>query len=132
MQICKVVSKGFPCRSGEQMDRLYASGSDAAIQPQTVTSIKSCLSCLQLAAACLELEDDYRPPITFVVVQKRHNTCLYTSDPAMTDRSGNVPPGEMLALQLKCFLHSWWQLGLLGAWLGPASGPPGGLQPRHL
>ena len=28
-----------------------------------VTSTTNCLPCLQLAAACLELEDDYRPPI---------------------------------------------------------------------
>ena len=103
MQTCKVVSKGLRCRSGEQLDMLFASGSDAAIRKQTVTRTKSCLPCLQLAAACLELEDDYRPPITFVVVQKRYNTRLYSTDQTVLDsRSGNIAPGEMIALQLKC------------------------------
>ena len=27
--------------------------------------------------ACLKLEDDYRPGITFIVVQKRHHTRLF-------------------------------------------------------
>ena len=37
-----------------------------------------------------------------MVVQKRHHTRLYTDDPSVMDaRSGNVAPGEMLALQLK-------------------------------
>ena len=74
----------------------------AVIKAQTLTSAKDCLLCLQLAAACLELEDGYRPPITFVVVQKRHHTRLYTDDPSVMDRSGNVSPGGVLALQLKC------------------------------
>ncbi len=64
-----------------------------------VTSTTNCLPCLQLAAACLELEDGYRPPITFVVVQKRHHTRLYTDEPSVMDaRSGNVAPGQTLAL----------------------------------
>lgn len=51
----------------------------------------------QLAAACLELEDGYRPPITFVVVQKRHHTRLYTDEPSVMDaRSGNVAPGVLV------------------------------------
>ena len=67
----------------------------------TLTTTEDCLPCLQLAAACLELEDGYRPPITFVVVQKRHHTRLYAEDPMVMDaKSGNVAPGEMLVLQL--------------------------------
>ena len=130
MQI--LLSKCFPCRSGKQRDLLYASGSDAAVKPQTITSTKSCLPCLQLATACLELEDDYRPPITFVVVQKRHHTRLYTNDLFVMDaRSGNVAPGEMLACSAAEVLSTLrWQLRLVCAclrcWQGhaPCSAAP--------
>ena len=44
--------------------------------------------------ACMMLEKEYRPRITFVVVQKRHHTRLFCED--KRDASGkaqNVPPG---------------------------------------
>lgn len=44
--------------------------------------------------ACMMLEKEYRPRITFVVVQKRHHTRLFCED--RRDESGkakNVPPG---------------------------------------
>ena len=44
--------------------------------------------------ACMKLEKEYRPKITFVVVQKRHHTRLFCED--KRDASGkaqNVPPG---------------------------------------
>ena len=44
--------------------------------------------------ACTELEKEYQPGITFLVVQKRHHTRLFPTDPR--DRNGrgnNVPPG---------------------------------------
>lgn len=44
--------------------------------------------------ACMMLEKEYRPKITFVVVQKRHHTRLFCED--TRDASGtdeNVPPG---------------------------------------
>ncbi|KAK3281973.1 Protein argonaute-3 [Cymbomonas tetramitiformis] len=51
----------------------------------------------KLRAACAQLDEEYRPPITFVVVQKRHNTRLFLQDPGQaTDRSGNVPPGTVV------------------------------------
>jgi len=44
--------------------------------------------------ACIELEDDYRPGITFLIVQKRHHTRLFCSDSRdQSGRSGNVPAG---------------------------------------
>jgi len=46
--------------------------------------------------ACASLEPDYQPPVTFVVVQKRHHTRLFASnhnDNRTTDRSGNILPG---------------------------------------
>ena len=51
---------------------------------------------MQIRAACLEMGDpaaDYAPPITFMVVQKRHHTRFFPSSPQAGDRSGNVPPG---------------------------------------
>ena len=36
---------------------------------------------------------EYRPPITFVVVQKRHHTRLFPARPNEGDRSGNILPG---------------------------------------
>jgi len=38
---------------------------------------------------------EYRPPITFVVVQKRHHTRLFPGRPNEGDRSGNILPGEL-------------------------------------
>lgn len=38
------------------------------------------------------LEDGYLPPITFVVVQKRHHTRLFPADQILMDKSGNILP----------------------------------------
>lgn len=57
---------------------------------------------LQLAAACLGMGDpnsEYRPPITFVVVQKRHHTRLFPARPNEGDRSGNIMPGQFSTLR---------------------------------
>ena len=44
--------------------------------------------------ACMTLEKDYRPRITFVVVQKRHHTRLFCEDKRdASGRAQNVPPG---------------------------------------
>ncbi|KAH9660363.1 protein argonaute 5 [Citrus sinensis] len=45
--------------------------------------------------ACASLEEGYAPPVTFVVVQKRHHTRLFPADHNrrdLTDRSGNILP----------------------------------------
>ncbi|KAJ1692504.1 hypothetical protein LUZ63_009202 [Rhynchospora breviuscula] len=49
--------------------------------------------------ACASLEPNYQPPVTFVVVQKRHHTRLFASnhnDHSMVDRSGNILPGTVV------------------------------------
>ncbi|XXG44501.1 hypothetical protein AAC387_Pa01g4288 [Persea americana] len=49
--------------------------------------------------ACASLEEGYLPPVTFVVVQKRHHTRLFPADHRnrdMTDRSGNILPGTVV------------------------------------
>jgi len=49
---------------------------------------------LAIRQACVELEEGYRPGITFIVVQKRHHTRLFCADQRdQSGRSGNVPAG---------------------------------------
>ncbi|KAL1200730.1 Protein argonaute 1 [Cardamine amara subsp. amara] len=49
--------------------------------------------------ACASLEAGYQPPVTFVVVQKRHHTRLFAQnhgDRHSVDRSGNILPGTVV------------------------------------
>ncbi|KAH1254294.1 Protein argonaute PNH1 [Glycine max] len=49
--------------------------------------------------ACASLEPSYQPPVTFVVVQKRHHTRLFANnhdDRNSTDKSGNILPGTVV------------------------------------
>nr|QOP58841.1 argonaute 1b [Nicotiana benthamiana] len=49
--------------------------------------------------ACASLEPNYQPPVTFVVVQKRHHTRLFANnhrDRNAVDRSGNIIPGTVV------------------------------------
>ncbi|KAK9062846.1 hypothetical protein SSX86_020036 [Deinandra increscens subsp. villosa] len=49
--------------------------------------------------ACASLEPNYQPPVTFVVVQKRHHTRLFANnhnDRRSVDRSGNILPGTVV------------------------------------
>ncbi|KAK2980073.1 hypothetical protein RJ640_028802 [Escallonia rubra] len=53
--------------------------------------------------ACVSLEENYLPPITFVVVQKRHHTRLFPmhhGDKNSTDRSGNILPGTVVETKI--------------------------------
>jgi hypothetical protein len=46
--------------------------------------------------ACASLEEGYLPPVTFVVVQKRHHTRLFPEvhgKRETADKSGNILPG---------------------------------------
>ncbi|WVY94274.1 hypothetical protein V8G54_033362 [Vigna mungo] len=49
-----------------------------------------------ICKACASLEPSYQPPVTFVVVHKRHHTRLFANnheDRNSTDKSGNILPG---------------------------------------
>uniref|UniRef100_A0A8C6PPB5 Argonaute RISC catalytic component 2 n=1 Tax=Nothobranchius furzeri TaxID=105023 RepID=A0A8C6PPB5_NOTFU len=49
---------------------------------------------LAIREACIKLEKDYQPGITFVVVQKRHHTRLFCVDRnERVGKSGNIPAG---------------------------------------
>ncbi|XP_071730803.1 protein argonaute MEL1-like [Rutidosis leptorrhynchoides] len=53
----------------------------------------------KIRKACVSLEEDYMPRVTFIVVQKRHHTRLFPmnhGDRASTDRSGNILPGTVV------------------------------------
>ncbi|XP_042412284.1 protein argonaute MEL1-like isoform X2 [Zingiber officinale] len=49
--------------------------------------------------ACASLQEGYLPPVTFIVVQKRHHTRLFPEvhgNQGSTDRSGNILPGTVV------------------------------------
>ncbi|GJT95009.1 PAZ domain-containing protein [Tanacetum coccineum] len=53
----------------------------------------------KIRKACLSLEENYMPRVTFVVVQKRHHTRFFPvkhGDRGSTDKSGNVLPGTVV------------------------------------
>ncbi|NWI65629.1 AGO1 protein, partial [Todus mexicanus] len=49
---------------------------------------------LAIRDACIKLEKDYQPGITYIVVQKRHHTRLFCADKnERIGKSGNIPAG---------------------------------------
>ncbi|KAL0669300.1 hypothetical protein Bca4012_032004 [Brassica carinata] len=54
---------------------------------------------IAIRKACASLEERYLPPVTFVVVQKRHHTRLFPAQHGnreTTDKSGNIQPGTVV------------------------------------
>lgn len=51
---------------------------------------------LKHLAACTSLDPNYKPKITFVVVQKRHHARFFPVDPRDADRTGNCQPGTVV------------------------------------
>ena len=52
---------------------------------------------IAMRKACTELNANYTPSITFMCVQKRHNTRFFPANPRdASGRSGNVPPGTIV------------------------------------
>lgn len=53
--------------------------------------------------ACIKLEADYKPGITFIAVQKRHHTRLFCADKKeQSGKSGNIPAGTTVDV---CITH---------------------------
>ncbi|KAL5699183.1 Protein argonaute mel1 [Ranunculus cassubicifolius] len=53
--------------------------------------------------ACASLQEGYAPPVTFVVVQKRHHTRLFAADHKdrnTMDKSGNILPGTVVDTEI--------------------------------
>lgn len=48
--------------------------------------------------ACKDLDENYCPPITFVIVQKRHNTRLFMDGAGGGRPGANVPPVRFAVL----------------------------------
>ncbi|KAJ3191595.1 hypothetical protein HK101_007575 [Irineochytrium annulatum] len=46
--------------------------------------------------ACSQLDESYRPTLTYIVVQKRHNVRFFPMSPTESDKSGNVQPGTCI------------------------------------
>ncbi|PAV74327.1 hypothetical protein WR25_13833 isoform C [Diploscapter pachys] len=47
-----------------------------------------------IRSACMILSPDYRPPVTYVVVQKRHHARMFCTNPQDTvGKARNIPPG---------------------------------------
>uniref|UniRef100_A0A0E0D4M0 Piwi domain-containing protein n=1 Tax=Oryza meridionalis TaxID=40149 RepID=A0A0E0D4M0_9ORYZ len=58
--------------------------------------------------ACASIEEGYLPPVTFVVVQKRHHTRLFPEDHHASnqmDRSRNILPGNKPPHALPCSIR---------------------------
>mmetsp|Transcript_21084 Transcript_21084/g.56253 ORF Transcript_21084/g.56253 Transcript_21084/m.56253 type:complete len:429 (+) Transcript_21084:1194-2480(+) len=51
---------------------------------------------MQLRRACMQIDPAFRPFLTFVTAQKRHNSKVFASNPKDADRSGNVPSGTVV------------------------------------
>lgn len=53
--------------------------------------------------ACIKLEADYKPGVTFIVVQKRHHTRLFCAEKKeQSGKSGNIPAGTTVDI---CITH---------------------------
>nr|XP_035923052.1 protein argonaute-2-like [Halichoerus grypus] len=56
---------------------------------------------LAFREACIKLEKDYQPGITFIVVQKRHHTRLFCTDKnERVGKSGNSPAGTTVDMNI--------------------------------
>lgn len=75
-----------------------------------------------MVQACASLEPNYQPPVTFIVVQKRHHTRLFANnyrDRSSTDKSGNILPGTVKYLLLSHFIFLWRQAWVVNPIVGP-------------
>ncbi|TKR75776.1 hypothetical protein L596_017019 [Steinernema carpocapsae] len=47
--------------------------------------------------ACMELSSEYRPPITYIIVQKRHHARMFCKNPRdSVGKAKNIPPGTII------------------------------------
>nr|AGC95229.1 argonaute-3 [Penaeus monodon] len=77
-------------RTGKKPERLIMYR-DGVSESQFYTVLAYELNAMR--EACKSLPGEYRPGITFIVVQKRHHTRLFCDDRDGVGKSKNVPPG---------------------------------------
>ncbi|KAF9432731.1 Eukaryotic translation initiation factor 2C [Entomortierella beljakovae] len=90
--VIKDIIKSFKRITGHHPRRIlfYRDGvSEGQFESILNTEVKS------IKQACKELGDDYSPPITFVVVKKRHHARFFPNRNEQ-DRSGNCIPGTVI------------------------------------
>ncbi|RDX94874.1 Protein argonaute 5, partial [Mucuna pruriens] len=77
----------------------YNNHTDSKIKHNMNPSMLACFVDNKLNYACASLQEGYLPPVTFVVVQKRHHTRFFPRDHGsrdQTDKSGNIMPGTVV------------------------------------
>ncbi|CAG8529628.1 8457_t:CDS:10 [Cetraspora pellucida] len=67
-----------------------------SILPRRIIMYRDGVSESQFEMACMKTEQDYRPPITFVVVGKRHHTRFYPRHERDADSKGNCVAGTVV------------------------------------
>ncbi|RUS16005.1 Piwi domain-containing protein [Endogone sp. FLAS-F59071] len=86
----KLLMKNFYQKSGNKPARIlfYRDGvSESQFKEVVETEVEA------IKAACRNLDAKYNPPITFVLVQKRHHARFFGIDKCDMDRGGNINPG---------------------------------------
>src|SRR5690554_3332794 len=71
---------------------------DGVSEGQFAEVLKTEVAALQ--NACQRLEADYRPKITFVVVQKRHHARFFPAKRTDGDQRGNCHPGTVVDTEI--------------------------------
>jgi len=85
--------RNFYAESGNKPARIlfYRDGvSESEFKEVVDTEIKA------IKAACKKLDINYNPPITFIVVQKRHHTRFFGIENRDMDKTGNLNPGVVV------------------------------------
>eukprot|EP01023_Acetabularia_acetabulum_P010514 TRINITY_DN14786_c0_g1_i1.p1 TRINITY_DN14786_c0_g1~~TRINITY_DN14786_c0_g1_i1.p1 ORF type:complete len:455 (-),score=70.80 TRINITY_DN14786_c0_g1_i1:353-1717(-) len=67
---------------------VYRDGVGDSMFEQVLATEYTCIK-----KACTTIESDYNPPVTFIIVQKRHSTRFFPLRQQDQDRNGNVKPG---------------------------------------
>ncbi|PWZ55270.1 Protein argonaute 11 [Zea mays] len=84
----------IPCSALSPVLALYMEGERHASEEQFSRFLLYEVDAIR--KACASLEEGYLPPVTFIVVQKRHHTRFCPKDHRshkQTDRRGNILPG---------------------------------------
>ena len=106
----KLLKKFFDASKGRKPEKLIMFR-DGVSEGQFLKVLSSEL--LAIKAACREMEEGYEPPITYLVVQKRHHTRFF---PADNDKTNVYRSDIEILLYLNHFICLC--LGMETCWLG--------------